>query len=277
MSLPRNSSAASSLSGCSHQHAEDAPIGGSHHYHPRPFQEHAQFETFETTATSDGLARHLTLFDLVSLGVGGTVGSGIFVLTGQIAREYAGPATFISWSLAGLAAFTSGLAFAELAARIPHSGSTYAYARIAGGKQAAVVAAACLTLEYMISGSAVARTWGDKVLVWLQRSASDSFVLSILGPVEWINIPASLISIACTLLLLAGVRESKFVTNLITAIKMIVVSFMIVGGLFLFQPVNMQPPLAPYGIDGVLRGATSSFFGYLGYDEICVVAGEAKQ
>ena len=77
------------------------------------------------------------------------MGSGIFVLTGQIAHDYAGPATFISWTLAGCAAFSSGLAFAELAARIPHSGSTYAYARLAGGKPAAVVAAACLTLECM--------------------------------------------------------------------------------------------------------------------------------
>jgi APA family basic amino acid/polyamine antiporter len=98
----------------------------------------------------------------------------------------------------------------------------------------------------------------------------------LIKPVDWINIPASLISLACMLLLLAGVRESKFVTNFITAIKMMVVGLMVIGGFALFQPNNLQPPLAPRGLDGVLRGATSSFFGYLGYDEICVVAGEAK-
>ena len=81
----------------------------------------------------------------------------------------------------------------------------------------------------MISGSAVARTWGDKILVWLERSASDSIFLSILKPVDWINIPASPISAACTVLLLAGVRESKFVTNAITAVKMLVVGLMVVG------------------------------------------------
>ena len=265
MSIVRSASAVSDISKNSHQH------GG-----PPAFGEHPQFETFVTDASDDGLERHLTLFDLTSIGVGGTVGSGIFVLTGQIAHDYAGPATFLSWIMAGLAAFTSGLAFAELAARIPHSGSTYAYARLAGGKPAAVVAAACLTLEYVISGSAVARTWGDKVIVWLERSAPDSFFLALLNPVDWINVPAALISVACMLLLLAGVRESKFVTNLITAIKMLVVGLMVVGGFLLFRPTNIQPPLAPYGVDGVLRGATSSFFGYLGYDEICVVAGEAK-
>ena len=124
----------------SHSHQHNGPP-------PRSFADHPQFETFDTDIEDDGLERHLSLFDLTSIGVGGTVGSGIFVLTGQIAHDYAGPATFISWTLAGMAAFSSGLAFAELAARIPHSGSTYAYARLAGGKPAAVVAAACLTLE----------------------------------------------------------------------------------------------------------------------------------
>ena len=115
----------------------------------------------------------------------------------------------------------------------------------------------------MISGSAVARTWGDKILVWLERSASDSIFLSILKPVDWINIPASLISAACTVLLLAGVRESKLVTNTVTAVKMLVVGLMVVGGFLLFYPGNLEPPFAPFGIEGVLRGATSSFFGYV--------------
>jgi APA family basic amino acid/polyamine antiporter len=124
----------------------------------------------------------------------------------------------------------------------------------------------------------VARTWGDKVLIWWARMAGEEhtpWLMGILQPVEWINIPASLLCIACTSLLLAGVRESKLVTNVVTAVKMLLVGFMIVGGFLLFQPANMGPPLAPFGTEGVLRGATSSFFGYLGYDEICVVAGEA--
>ena len=234
------------------------------HQNRNPLNQHPQFETFDSDAEDDGLERHLTLFELTSIGVGGTVGSGIFVLTGQIAHDYAGPATFVSWTLAGLAALSSGLAFAELAARIPHSGSTYAYARLAGGKPAAVVAAACLTLEYVVSGSAVARTWGDKVLVWMERSTgADSMWLALVSPVEWVNVPACFVSMACTLLLLGGVRESKLVTNVITAIKMLVVGLMIVGGFLLFQPSNMKPPFAPLGVEGVLRGATSSFFGYV--------------
>lgn len=101
--------------------------------------------------------RHLTLLDLLSVGVGGTVGSGIFVLTGQIASQYAGPLTFVSFTIAGLAACCSGTCYAELAARIPAAGSTYVYAYICWGEVVAVVSAACLTLEYGIAGAAVAR------------------------------------------------------------------------------------------------------------------------
>lgn len=101
--------------------------------------------------------RHLTLFDLVSIGVGGTIGSGIFVLNGLIAREYAGPATFLSWIISGVAALLSGCCYAELSGRIPSAGSTYAYAYVAVGELPAFVTAGMLTLEFLLSGSAVAR------------------------------------------------------------------------------------------------------------------------
>mmetsp|Transcript_36120 Transcript_36120/g.67040 ORF Transcript_36120/g.67040 Transcript_36120/m.67040 type:complete len:228 (-) Transcript_36120:30-713(-) len=101
--------------------------------------------------------RHLTLFDLVSIGVGGTIGSGIFVLNGLIAHEYAGPATFLSWSISGMAALLSGCCYAELSGRIPSAGSSYAYAFVALGELPAFVTAGMLTLEFLLSGSAVAR------------------------------------------------------------------------------------------------------------------------
>jgi APA family basic amino acid/polyamine antiporter len=216
------------------------------------------------------LQRHLSVWDLLFIGVGGTVGSGIFVLTGQIASQYSGPATFISFTIAGLAAALSGLCYAELSCRIPVAGSTYVYAYVCLGELAAVLAAACLTLEYAVSGAAVARSWGDKVID----------LLTSVG-VEWmhsgdtVNLPAFVVSSLSTLLLLAGVQESKSVTNYITAFKMFIVAFMTIGGFLLFQRQNFGPPTAPFGASGVLRGATTSFFGYLGFDEVCCVAGEA--
>ena len=100
------------------------------------------------------LPRHLVLFDLISIGVGGTIGSGIFVLCGLIASEYAGPATCISWAIAGCAAFLSGFCYAELSGRIPSAGSSYAYAFCSMGELFAFVTAACLTLEFLVSGAA---------------------------------------------------------------------------------------------------------------------------
>jgi APA family basic amino acid/polyamine antiporter len=89
------------------------------------------------------------LFDLVCIGVGATVGSGIYVVTGLIAHSLAGPATFISWTLAGCAACFSGVCYAEQGGRFPSAGSTYVYARETMGECVAVVAGACLTLEYV--------------------------------------------------------------------------------------------------------------------------------
>ena len=108
----------------------------------------------ERDASSTSTHRHLSLIDLVSVGVGGTIGSGIFVLAGLIAHNYAGPSTFVSFILSGLAASCSGLCFADFSSRLPSAGSTYVYAFVSLGEWAAVVAGACLTLEYGVSGAA---------------------------------------------------------------------------------------------------------------------------
>jgi len=236
-----------------------------------------------------GGGRHLTLFDLLSVGVGGTVGSGIFVLTGQIARNDAGPWTFLSFAVAGAAACCSGVCYAELAGRIPAAGSTYAYSYATWGELVAVVSAACLTLEYGVAGAAVARSWGDKVLLFLKEEedlytdaaegvASKSSSSSSSSTTGVFNLPAGLLSLTCTVLLLKGVQESKTVTNFFTVLKLLLVAFMTIGGFVLWNgSANMRPMFPPplHGASGIWRGATSSFFGYLGYDEVCCIAGEA--
>lgn len=223
---------------------------------------------------SSTVERHLSLFDLISVGVGGTIGSGIFVLTGYIAHYYAGPATTLSFFISGMAACCSGLCYAELAGRIPASGSTYAYAYVALGELPAVLAAACLTLEYMVSGAAVARSWGDKLVLWLRDELNVENAETYLAPGYNVNPMAGVLSALCVLLLMDGVKESKMVMNIITALKVALVLFMIVGGFWLLNGSNLSP-FVPYGSAGVFRGATSSFFGYLGYDEVCCIAGEA--
>jgi amino acid transporter len=218
--------------------------------------------------------RHLTLFDLWSIGVGGTIGSGIFVLTGYIAHNFAGPSTVLSFAMSGGAATCSGVAYAELAGRLPASGSTYVYAYVTMGEYAAVLAAACLTLEYAVSGAAVARSWGDKVVVWVVDQWNMPKLAKYLDPGYGVNPMAFVISVLSVALLLGGIKESKGVSNVVTYLKVLLVLFMIVGG-FYFMDADNLTPFAPFGTAGVMRGATSSFFGYLGYDEVCCLAGEA--
>ncbi|CAM9796350.1 unnamed protein product, partial [Choristocarpus tenellus] len=119
------------------------------------------------------LERTLGFWDLVAVGVGGTVGSGVFVLTGLVAHDLAGPAGVFSWILAGLGCVLNGLSFAELAWRVPSAGGPYAYTFVALGELPATVVGWCLTLEYGLSSSAIARSWGDKVGLWLAHQGVD--------------------------------------------------------------------------------------------------------
>jgi len=159
-------------------------------------------------------------------------------------------------------------------------GSSYVYTKHTMGEWFGVMAGACLTLEYGMSGAAVARSWGDKAARWLHTDLGVDnnsmgwtwFLTSDLGS----NVFACLISVVTVALLAGGVKESKQVTNVMTALKIVLVVFMIVAGLFLMDTSNLTPFIPPeLGMAGVARGATSSFFGYLGYDEVCCVAGEA--
>jgi amino acid permease len=111
--------------------------------------------TDNSVSSSQSLERHLTLTDLCLIGIGGTIGSGLFVLCGLVSNQYAGPATMISWAISGLAACLSGVCYAELSSRIPLAGSAYAYTFVAMGELPAVMAAACLSLEYIAAAAAV--------------------------------------------------------------------------------------------------------------------------
>jgi len=145
------------------------------------------------------------------------------------------------------------------------------------GDWAAVVVASCLTLEYMVSGAAVARSWGDKMVEWLQQEMGIQWAALLGNPFGTLNIMALIISAVSTALLLDGVEESKTVTNWMTSIKVALVLFMGLGGICLFSSSNWKPFVPPqFGWAGTFRGSTLSSFGYLGYDEVCCVAGEAK-
>ncbi len=152
------------------------------------------------------------------------------------------------------------------------------------GGCASVIAGACLFLEYVGSASAVARSWGDKVVEFARSFDSEQksgnifweCFLFILDPGFGINPCAFLVSLASVLLLMGGVKESKVVANTFTTFNVCLVLFMSGMSLSLMKGENMTTLFPPeFGAGGVIRGATSSFFGYIGFDEICCMSGEA--
>ena len=220
-----------------------------------------------------GLHRSMSLFDLLCIGIGSTVGTGVFVLSGLIANKYSGPSAALSFLISGFACLFSAASYGELSSRIPSAGSTYAYAYYALGEYPAVLAAWALTLEYGSSGAAVARSWGDKMAFYIE-----GFGYSLASSLDayGINLFAGILMFACVIILLLGVDIGKFTVNAFTVFKVILVMFMIITGLAFFNPINMTPA-APYGFSGIMRGATASFFGLVGFDEVCCMAAEAQR
>ncbi|TYZ67575.1 hypothetical protein PybrP1_010807 [[Pythium] brassicae (nom. inval.)] len=245
------------------------------------------------------MRRTLGLFDLTMIGIGGTVGSGVFATAGLIAHAYAGPAAVLSWLIAGLGCLLSGFSFMELSCLLPSAGSTYAYAYHALGELPAMCAGFLLTLEYGVSSAGGARSWSDKFTNWLETE------LHVRGPV-WMKPPdstvdlyAGLLMAACVAVVLCGMQAGKRLVNVVTMTKISVVLFIIVAGLLRFDAANVTPFVPPatsvvvspttatgeaaatvtttaaFGWPGVFLGASASFFGYIGFDEVCCLAGEA--
>ncbi|KAF0699865.1 Aste57867_9575 [Aphanomyces stellatus] len=230
--------------------------------------------------------RSLSVFDLLMIGIGGTVGSGVFATAGLIARCYAGPAAVLSWILAGLGCVLTGCAFMELSGLIPAHGSTYAYAYHALGEFPAVVAGFLLTLEYGVSCAGNARAWSSKFVVWIKLMFNVDSPAWMKPAGTSIDLYACALMTACVLVVLCGMDIGKRLINVITLTKISVVLFIIVAGLTKFHPEHMEPFLPPpsvneatgqtvFGWPGVMLGASASFYGYIGYDEVCCLAGEA--
>ncbi len=145
------------------------------------------------------------------------------------------------------------------------------------GEVPAVAAGACITLEYVVASSAVARSWGDKAVAFILTYIDDDthIIAKYLQPGYGLNPMAFLISVASVVLLLKGVKESKQATNFFTVLKVCLIAFMSIASLSLMDKNNLSPMLpAKFGITGILRGSTSSFFGFIGFDEICCMGGE---
>src|SRR5688572_9246339 len=241
------------------------------------------------------LPRVLGPGQLVMLGVGAVIGTGIFVLTGQAAAANAGPAIVVSMVLAGLTSVLAALCYSEFAASVPVAGSAYTYAYATLGEFIAWIIGWDLILEYALGAATVAVGWSGNLVTLLGQlglsfpaalSAAPGTVIPVPGgdPVIAVfNLPAVIITALVTALLIFGVKESATVNGAIVVIKVAVVLIVIGAGAFFIDTANWRPfipentgTFGEYGWSGILRGAGVIFFAYIGFDAVSTSAQEAR-
>ncbi|HSP90709.1 MAG TPA: amino acid permease [Vicinamibacterales bacterium] len=222
------------------------------------------------------LKRSLTAVDLTLLGIGAIIGTGIFVLTGTAAANQAGPAITASYMLAGLACGFAALCYAEFASMIPIAGSAYTYSYATLGEIFAWTIGWDLILEYAVGSMTVAIGWSG----YFQRILAGFGILlpewmAAAPPAGVINLPAVLIVLMITALLVVGVRESARFNAVMVAIKIAAVLFFIVVGYSKVDTSNWSP-FAPFGWSGIMGAGAVVFFAYIGFDAVSTTAEEAK-
>lgn len=243
-----------------------------------------------------GLKRSLGAFDLVMLGIGAIIGTGIFVLTGTAAANNAGPAVCLSFILAGIASAFAGLCYAEMASMIPVAGSAYTYAYATMGELVAWIIGWDLILEYLVGSAAVSVGWSGYVVSFLRNICHiDIPAAWTNAPYAWdvatqtfhatgaiVNLPAMLITLFVTGILVFGVKESARFNSVIVIVKVVVVLLFIACAMPFINPENWHPFIpenvgpGKFGVDGIFRGAASVFFAYIGFDAVSTAAQETK-
>lgn len=228
-------------------------------------------------AQNSGLTRNLSAFDLVFLGIGSVIGTGIFVLTGVGAALYAGPGISLSFVLASIACAFAGLAYAEYASMVPVAGSAYAYTYASLGEFLAFIVGWNLILEYTVTCSTVAAGWSGYVVGLLASGGIDLPVAFTKVPEEGgiINVPAILITMFLCILLVRGTKETVMINLILVFVKLAVIVIFFVLAVPNVDPTNWDPFL-PYGTQGISAGAAIVFFAYIGFDAVATSAEEAK-
>ena len=241
------------------------------------------------------LRRSLGRLNLTALGVGSIIGTGIFVLTGTAASQNAGPALVISMVIAAIACAFAGLCYAELASMIPVAGSAYTYAYATVGEVFAWIIGWDLILEYALSMSTIAVGWsgyfvslmrdlGWTVPAGLTASPGAPVALAEGGVVAGVfNVPAAVIVLLVSALLVIGIRESANTNTLLVVIKSVVLVIFVAVGIAYVRRENLTPFVPPntgefghFGWSGVLRGSAVMFFAYIGFDAVSTAAQEAR-
>lgn len=243
------------------------------------------------------LRRRLGALDLTLIGVGATIGAGIFVLAGTAAAQWAGPAVSLSFVLAALGCLCGALCYAELAVLMPQAGSAYTYALVATGPFVGWLVGWNLVLEYLVCAATVAVGWSAYFSEFLaglgwplpQRYCNAPLRFDggyhLVATGAFINVPALVLIILLTVLVLAGIGTTARANNLMVWIKMGIVLLVIGCGAAFVHPANWRPYVpantsghfGEFGYSGVLRGAALMFFAYIGFDTVSTLAQESRQ
>jgi len=233
------------------------------------------------------LRRVLGPVSLTALGVGAIIGAGIFVLTGLAAHEKAGPGLILSFVVAGTGCAFAGLCYAEFASMVPVAGSAYTYAYATLGELFAWIIGWDLVLEYAVASSTVAHGWSHYLLQLLTTfgvtlperwtnspiDVTQAYQFFVTG--SYCNLPAALIVLLVTVVLVIGIRESAGFNSAMVILKLVIVLFVIGVGAVYVRPQNWHPFL-PFGWHGVMQGASYVFFAYIGFDSVSTHAEEAR-
>lgn len=243
------------------------------------------------------LARVLTVWDLTALGVGSTLGIGIYVLAGTVAKTQAGPAVILSFFVAAVASLLAGLCFAEFGARVPSCGSAYVYCYVTLGEGLAFLMGWNLILEFVLSTSSVARGYSGYVDQLLGNPMRNYFRENLSMGVEFLASYPDLFAFGLVLTLTAiltlGVKESTRFNNIFTLCNLCIVSYVVVCGCFKvdfhnwqIRPEEIIDPnvrekagsggFLPFGFKGIIAGAATCFFGFQGFDTIATASEEAQ-
>jgi len=241
------------------------------------------------------LKRALSASALTALGVGGIIGTGIFVLTGTAAANHAGPALALAFVIAGIGCTLAGLCYAEFAAMIPVSGSAYSYSYATLGEGVAWFIGWNLILEYLFAVATVSVGWSgylvsllDQFGIHLPAALSNAPFAKGAGDYDivmtgaWINVPAIAIVAALTIICYVGIRQSSAFNTVVVAIKVTVVLLFIFLGVSYIDQANWHPFIPPniakgqFGWSGIMAAAGVIFFAYIGFDAISTAAQETK-
>lgn len=217
--------------------------------------------------------------DLMAIGIGTVIGTGIFILPGTIAATQAGPGVTLSFLLSALVCALAAMCYAEFASALPVAGSAYSYGNVVFGEFFGWLLGWALILEYMLAVASVSTGWAAYFNSFIE-SFGIKIPKALSGPFDpahgtYINIVAVVIVLLITVLLSRGMKTSVRVNNIAVVIKVAIILVFIVAGLFFIKPKNYHPFL-PYHMSGVIHGATTGFFAYLGFDCVSSSAAEVK-